>query len=198
MLGVVNSPLGRLQYNVHTGEILDKVVFENKKYYHLEDERLESVNRSERHYYLARDVEELEELCQYSSYDANNMPIKHSEKLFCLLSRGQIPANTFYIFSLLSKKIHRRNVAVMYKSELITILNTDNKNFSREVKKLESSGIIKFVAPQGNKNKQRNVIFHPALVWRGDYGLRYRLEKGILASNKPWYEVDSFEVSFEE
>lgn len=197
MYGVLECDNKRLQFSGVTGEILNDPIYCNEKYSHKEDDLVLS-NTNDRHYYLARDIEELEELCQYSVYDSRDMPIKHDEKLFCLLSRGMIPANTFYIFSLLSKRIHRRNVAVMCKDELITILNTDRKNFSREVRRLEDSGIIKFVAPQGNKHKQRNVLFHPSLVWRGDYGLKYRLEKSVLASNDPWYEVDNFDVSFEE
>ncbi|CAM0053954.1 hypothetical protein VPHK406_0132 [Vibrio phage K406] len=197
MYDVIECSSGRLQYNVMTGEILEDVVYTNENYSHKEDV-LSLSNTNERHYYLARDVEELVELCQYSIYDSRDMPIKHDEKLFCLLSRGMIPANTFYLFSLLSKRIQRRNVAVMSKDELIKIIGTDNKNFSREVKRLESSGVMKFIAPQGTRHKQRNILFHPSLVWRGDYGLKYRLERSVLASNTPWYEVDNFDVSFEE
>jgi len=190
---------GRIQYDRTTGEVVETVVFVNDNYSHTEEGvAVEDIKQNSRHYYMARDVEELEELCQYSVYDAKAMPIKHSEKMFCLLSRGELNPHTFYIFSLLSKYINRRNVAVMTKGELITILKTDAKNFSREVKRLEASGVIKVVAPQGNKNKQRNVLFHPALVWRGDYGLRNKLEKSILSSNLPWYEVVGFNTVFDK
>lgn len=145
--------------------------------------------KNSRHYYQARDKEELIELCKFSKYDSSEMQIKHSEKLFCLLSRGEIEPNTFYLFSLLSKQIVRRNVGVFNKEYLMKIFKTDSKNFSREVKRLENSGIMKFVTPLGNKNKLRNIVFHPSLVWKGDYLLKGVIEKRIEKACKPWYEV---------
>lgn len=196
MYGVLNTQIGRMQYDLSTGEVLAKGVYENDSYSHPEQTVNKTDNKGLRHYYYSRDIEELEELCKYSSYDSGDLVAEHNEKLFCLLGRGLITPNNFYLFSLLSRRIQKRNVLIISKKELITILNTDSKNFSRSVARLEDSGIMKVLSPNGYRNDQINVVFHPSLVWKGDYSLRNKLERAIMASCMPWYEVLSFNSTF--
>ncbi len=190
--------LGFVGNSTHTLDTYTLCDYETTPYKHKVDKvsKVDSVttltltSTPKRWYYMARDKEELIDLCKFSKYDSSEMQVKHSEKLFCLLSRGMIEPNTFYLFSLLSKQIVRRNVGVFDKDELLKVLKTDSKNFSREVKRLEGSGIMKFTAPLGNKNKLRNIVFHPSLVWKGDYMLRGVLERKVQKRNKSWYEVN--------
>ncbi len=192
------SENNKYQVNNETGEILGsvlggnytKVCFESVLYHKDLVKSIPADSRTLRHYYQSRDIEELKELCNYSSYDRDEMTIKRSDKLFCLHNRGLITPSNLSLFLILSKELVRRNVAITTRDVLRHVLKADNKNLSRKIKKLEQEGIMKVLTPQGNKNKQRNVIFHPALVWKGDYSLRNKLERKILENNGEWWKVE--------
>lgn len=191
----------RYQVDTLTGEILtnDQTVYETVTYKHKDTMDDYNIPNTKRHWYDARDEEELIELCDYSHYDRGNFSIQRSDKMYDLVLNKTVGKSDFYIFTMLSELIVRRNVAIIPKSVVLDLLETDNKNITRVIKRVEKSGLLKFFKPLGRNSKTYTVVFHPALVWRGDYSLRWAMEKSCLsiAGKGYWWEARKLTPEFE-
>lgn len=191
----------RYQVDMLTGEILtnDKVMYETIPYKHKDFMEIYNTPDTKRHWYDARDEEELIELCNYSHYDKGNFSIQRSDRIFDLVLNKTVGKSDFYIFTMLSNLIVRRNVAIIPKSVILDLLETDNKNITRAIKRVEKGGLLKFFKPSGRNSKTYTVVFHPALAWRGDYSLRWAMEKSCLsiAGKGYWWEARKLSSEFE-
>ncbi|AUR92202.1 hypothetical protein NVP1170O_089 [Vibrio phage 1.170.O._10N.261.52.C3] len=135
--------------------------------------------------YLARDLEELNELCKTKK----GYGVSYSAKVSDLIRLNLIDPYVYKNFLDLTPHIVTNNIAVVTTDTLVEVLGVNRGNLSRKLLSLQESGIVYVFSPLGRKGDVRNVVFHPALVWKGDYAYRNRLEEKILETNDYWWRI---------
>ena len=177
----------RYQVDTSTGEILKKPVYEVVRGYPDNLIQCTDFDKNKRDYRYSRDLEELQELCDFSKYDKDTKADLHIDhKLLDLMLSGIISADNYKNFLLLAQHIQYRNVLVMTREQLVTLFKCDSKKLYRVIKSYEDKGLISQIKPQGERGQNRVIVFNPQLVWKGDLKLKNYFVRRILQNGYDW------------